>query len=104
MDVEQSGCCRGFLTRVNQAHDFFLLVGPELVALPPKTALLACLIQTAVRTIAQHRTLELGKACDDLHHHAAASRSAVNCLSHAAKACLRLSNFLHQAQHISERA
>lgn len=26
----------------------------------------------------QHRTLELGKACDDLHHHAAAGRSGVN--------------------------
>ena len=68
MDVEQSGrCCRGFLTRVDQAHDFFLLVGPELVASPPKPALLARFIETAARALAKHRTLELGKACDDLH-------------------------------------
>ena len=49
MDVEQSGrCCCSFLPRIHQAHDFFLLVGSELVASPPKPALLARFIQTAV--------------------------------------------------------
>ena len=101
MDVEQSSrCCCGFLPRIHQAHDFFLLVGSELVASPPKPALLARFIETAARALAQHRTLELGKAGDDLHHHAAAGRSGVNRLGQTAKAGLRLSNFLHQAQHI----
>ena len=76
MDVEQSGrCCRGFLTRVDQAPDFLLLVGPELVASPPKPVLLTRFILAAACALAQHRTLELGKACDDLHHHAADMRS-----------------------------
>lgn len=48
---------------------------------------------------AQQRVrLELGKACDDLHHHAATGRGGVNRLSQAAKAGLHLGNFLPQAQ------
>jgi len=56
MDVEQSGRCGcGFLTRVDQAHDFLLLVGLEFGAAPTNAALLSRLIETAARAFAQHR-------------------------------------------------
>ena len=101
MNVEEPGrCCCGFLTRMNQADNFFVLVGPELVASPSKPALLASFIETAARALAQHCTLELGKACDDLHHHAAAGGGGVNRFGETVKASLHLSDFLHQAEHI----
>ena len=58
MDVKEPGrCCCGFLPRIHQAHDFVLLIGSELVASPPKPALLARFIETAACALAKHRVL-----------------------------------------------
>ena len=64
MNIKQSSCCCcGFLTRVNQADNFFLLVGPELVASPAKPALLARFIQTAAPSIARSNSAKLATIC-----------------------------------------
>lgn len=84
MDVEQSGRCGC------EDDDFLLLVGLEFRATSPNMALLARLIKTVARALAQHRAFELAKDSNYSHSHVPAHRGGVNRLGLAAKACLRL--------------
>ena len=67
MDVEQSGGIRcDLLPRINQMHDFLLLVRLEFWSATTDTALLACRFQTTLRAFAQHGALKLGKGSYNL--------------------------------------
>ena len=94
MDVEQSGGIRcSLLPRINQMHDFLLLVGLEFRTTTTDTALLACRIQTTLRAFAQHGALKLDKGSYNLHHHTATGRSGINHFGQTAEASSSLIDF-----------
>ncbi len=101
MDVEQSGGIRcGFLSRINQMHDFLLLVRLEFWPATTDATLLACRIQTTFRALAQHLALKLRKGSYNLHHHTATRRSGIDHFGQTAEVRPSLGNFLHQGQHV----
>lgn len=87
MNVKQSGSIScGLLSRINQVYNFFLLVFREFWTTVSDATLLARCIKTIACAFAQHRTLELRKGSNDLHHHAATGRGGVNDFGQAAEA------------------
>ncbi len=105
MDAEEAGDLgAGLLPGADHFHGLLPLVRVELGRPPPNSALSPSCLEPSSGTLADHRSLELGKAPDHLHHHPAPGGGGVHGLGQAAKPGTCCIDLLQDVQEILEGA